>query len=119
VNYQSLASDISVNARTIKEWLSILEAFKAQYNQGQIPNLYFYRDSHGNEIDLLYASGRDLIGIEVKSAATFTSHFKKMPLRFSENQQALKSSFVVYNGVDRLFSDGTKVINFRDTSSIF
>ena len=60
------------------ENLIVLEALKARYNQGQIPNLYFYRDSHGNEIDLLYTGGRELIGIEIKSASTFASHFKKM-----------------------------------------
>ena len=181
MNYQSLASDTGVDAKTIKEWLSILEAsfvifklspyfenfgkrvtkspkyyfmdtgllcyllgiekpeqvtrdplvgqlfenlivleaLKARYNQGQIPNLYFYRDSHGNEIDLLYASGRELIGIEIKSASTFTSHFKKMLLRFSEKQQTLKSSYVVYNGEQRKFSDGIEACNFRQTHSIF
>ncbi len=181
MNYQSLASDVGVDAKTIKEWLSILEAsfvvfklspyfenfgkrvikspkfyfmdtgllsyllgiekpkqvtrdplvgqlfenlvvleaLKARCNQGQIPNLYFYRDSHGNEIDLLYASRRNLIGIEVKSAATFHSHFKQMLLRFSKKQQVLQSSYVVYNGKARLFSEGIKAINFRDTNSIF
>lgn len=181
MNYHSLASDTGVDAKTIKEWLSILEAsfvifklspyfenfgkrvtkspkyyfmdtgllcyllgiekpeqvtrdplvgqlfenmivleaLKARYNHGQIPNLYFYRDSHGNEIDLLYASGRELVGIEVKSSSTFTSHFKKMLLRFSEKQQTLKSSYVIYNGEERHFSDGIKAINFRDTSLIF
>ena len=181
MNYQSLASDTGVDAKTIKEWLSILEAsfvifklspyfenfgkrvtkspkycfmdtgllcyllgiekpeqvtrdplvgqlfenlivleaIKARYNQGKIPNLYFYRDSHGNEIDLLYASGRDLVGIEIKSASTFTSHFKKMLLRFSEKQQTLKNSYVVYNGEQRKFSDGIEAINFRKTHSIF
>ncbi len=181
MNYQSLASDTGVDAKTIKEWLSILEAsfvifklspyfenfgkrvtkspkyyfmdtgllcyllgiekpeqvsrdplvgqlfenmivleaLKTRYNQGHIPNLYFYRDSHGNEIDLLYASGRELVGIEIKSASTFTSHFKKMLLRFSEKQQMLKSSYVVYNGEERQFSDGIKAINFRNTSAIF
>jgi len=181
MNYQSLASDVGVDGKTIKEWLSILEAsfvvfklspyfenfgkrvikspkyyfmdtgllsyllgiekpeqvtrdplvgqlfenmivleaLKTRYNQGQIPNLYFYRDSHGNEIDLLYASGRELVGIEVKSSSTFTPHFKKTLLRFSEKQQALQSSYVVYNGEERQFSDGVKAINFRNTSDIF
>lgn len=181
MNYQSLASDTGVDAKTIKEWLSILEAsfvvfklspyfenfgkrvtkspkyyfmdtgllcyllgiekpehvtrdplvgqlfenlivleaLKARYNEGQIPNLYFYRDSHGNEIDLLYASGRELVGIEIKSASTFASHFKKMLLRFSEKQQTFKSSYVVYNGEQRKFSDGIEAVNFRETYSIF
>ena len=181
MNYQSLASDVGVDGKTIKEWLSILEAsfvvfklspyfenfgkrvikspkyyfmdtgllsyllgiekpeqvtrdplvgqlfenmivleaLKSRFNQGQTPNLYFYRDSHGNEIDLLYANGRDLVGIEVKSSSTFTPHFKKSLLQFSEKQQPLQSSYVVYNGEERQFSDGVHAINFRNTGEIF
>ena len=181
INYQSLGSDVGVDGKTIKEWLSILEAsfvifklspyfenfgkrvikspkyyfvdtgllsyllgiekpeqvtrdplvgqlfenmivleaLKTRYNQGRSPNLYFYRDSHGNEIDLLYASGRKLVGMEIKSSATFTRHFKKMLLRFSEKQQPLESSYVIYNGDERQFSDGVHAINFRNTDDIF
>ena len=54
----------------IFENLVILEAIKAKYNQGKTHNLYFYRDSHGNEIDLLHAKGRELTGVEIKSAST-------------------------------------------------
>lgn len=181
MNHQSLASDVGVDAKTIKEWLSILEAsfvvfklspyyenfgkrvikspkyyfmdtgllayllgiekpeqvtrdplvgqlfenlvvleaLKTRYNRGQTRNLYFYRDSHGNEIDLLYASGRDLIGTEIKSAATVSPHFKKILLRFSEKQKTLQSGYVVYNGEARQFSDGIKAINYKDTNSVF
>jgi uncharacterized protein len=181
MNYQSIASDVGVDGKTIKEWLSILEAsfvvfklspyfenfgkrvikspkyyfmdtgllsyllgiekpeqvtrdplvgqlyenmivleaLKSRFNQGQIPNIYFYRDSHGNEIDLLYADGRELVGIEVKSSSTFTPHFKKTLLWFSEKQHPLQSSYVVYNGEERQFSDSVKAISFKNTSDIF
>ena len=68
---------------------------------------------------MLYASGRNLIGIEVKSAATFASHFKKTLLRFSEKQQTLQSGYVVYNGAARKFSDGIEAIHFSDANSVF
>lgn len=181
MNYQSLASDVGVDGKTIKQWLSILEAsfivfklapyfenfgkrvikspkyyftdtglltyllgiekpaqvsrdplvgslfenmivmdaVKARYNLGRTPNLYFYRDSYGNEIDLLYASGRELIGIEIKSAATFNNRFKKTLLQFSEKNHQLKASYVIYNGERRQFSDGVEAINFRDVGEIF
>ncbi|OED39955.1 hypothetical protein AB833_13135 [Chromatiales bacterium (ex Bugula neritina AB1)] len=95
--------------------------FYVQY-RNLIPHLhiiYFYRDSHGNEIDLLYASGRELVGIEIKSSHTFTPHFKKTLLLFSEKQHALYSSYVIYNGEKRHFTDGVKAINFKSTSNIF
>ena len=181
INYQSLASDVGVDAKTIKEWLSILEAsfivfklspyfenfgkrvikspkyfftdtglltyllgiekpqqvsrdplvgqlfenlvvleaMKSRYNKGLEHGLYFYRDSYGTEIDLLRAQGRELIGIEIKSASTFNQDFKKSLLRFSEKQKVLAESYVVYNGPERSFSDGVKAINFQDVGRIF
>lgn len=35
--------------------------------------LYFYRDSNGNEVDLLYARGGEVLPIEIKSGQTVAS----------------------------------------------
>ena len=181
INFQSLAGDVGVDAKTIKQWLSILEAsfvvfklppffenfgkrtikspkyyftdtgllaylldiekaaqvtrdplvgslfenlvvleaFKARYNQGLTPNLYFYRDNHGSEIDLLHKSGSDLIGIEIKSAATYNAGFKKVLLRFSEKQYPLARRYIVYSGEAITFSDGIETISYQDVAGIF
>ena len=37
------------------------------------PNVYFWRDKLGNEIDALLEEGRQLIPIEIKSSATLQS----------------------------------------------
>jgi hypothetical protein len=58
------------------ENLLIMELVKMQRNAGQSPQLYFFRDSHGNEVDLLATSaGRSFTAIEIKSAATFQPDF--------------------------------------------
>lgn len=101
------------------ENLVILEALKTRYNKGQTPNLYFYRDSNGKEIDLLYKTGNDLTGIEIKSASTWNSGFKKTLKSFSDKQKQLHKSFVVFNGEHRLFSDGIEAINYRQVDLIF
>ncbi len=181
INYQSLASDVGVDAKTIREWLSILEAsflifkltpyfenfgkrvmkspkyyftdtgllafllgivnaeqvsrdplvgqlfenlvvleaLKARYNSGRVENLYFYRDSHGSEIDLLWQSGRKLTGVEIKSASTWNPSFKKTLIRFSDKQHRLHGMNVIYSGEPISFSDGMEVINFHDTGKLF
>ena len=68
---------------------------------------------------MLYANGRELVGVEIKSAETFSTHFKKSLLRFSQKQQKLQKSYVVYNGEERQYSDGLIARNFRDTGTIF
>jgi len=181
INYQSLSNDVGVDPKTIKEWLSILEAsfvvfklspyyenfgkrvikspkyyftdtgllaylldivktsqlvrdplignifenlvileaIKARYNKGLKPNLYFFRDSQGKEIDLLYKSGRELFGIEIKSSSSWNNSFKRALKQFSKSNNPLIESYVVYSGEDREFSDGVKAINYKNVSELF
>jgi predicted AAA+ superfamily ATPase len=180
INYSSLAADVGVDAKTVKSWLSILEAsfivfaltpwfenfgkrvikapkyyftepgllawlldletpaqasrdplvgslfenlvvveaLKARYNRGQAAQLHFFRDSHGNEIDLLYRRGGELTGIEIKAASTWNTGFKKNLLRFSENYRALAHQYVVYNGEPMRFSDGVEAVSFREAGGL-
>lgn len=101
------------------ENLVVLEAIKARLNQGLKANFYFYRDSHGNEIDLLHKSGADLSGIEIKSSSTYHTSFKKGLKHFTKNTHPLKSQSIVYNGAEKLFSDGSQLVNFREVSTLF
>jgi hypothetical protein len=52
------------------ENLAVLEFLKAYFNRGERPRLHFYRDSGGNEADLVLENGRQLHLVEIKSAAT-------------------------------------------------
>jgi uncharacterized protein len=52
------------------ENLAVLEFLKAYFNRGEQPRLHFYRDSAGNEADLVLEDGRQLHLVEIKSAAT-------------------------------------------------
>lgn len=55
----------------------VMEALKRRYNQGKESNLYFYRDSNQNEIDLLLKKSSGFYGIEIKSAMTYHTDFEK------------------------------------------
>ncbi len=60
------------------ENLMIMEAVKNTLNQGATPQFYFFRDSKGNEVDLIASSaGRSFTAVEIKSAATFQPEFIK------------------------------------------
>lgn len=83
----------------LMENLVVLELMKARLNQGLDPNLYYFRDSHGHEVDLIYQSGRELIPIEIKSSQTFNSEFLKN-LQFFQDlaKQRCKQGFLIYAG---------------------
>ncbi len=57
------------------ENMVVLDVLKYRYNLGKRNNLFFYRDSSGNEVDLLYTLGRHLLPIEIKSGQTISSSY--------------------------------------------
>lgn len=61
----------------IFENLVILEVMKMHYNQGRRPQLYYWRDSNQNEVDLLMHDGLKLHAVEIKSGKTINSEFFK------------------------------------------
>ncbi len=59
------------------ENMVIAEALKYRFNSGKKSNLYFYRDSKGNEVDLLLVNGPDFFPIEIKAGMTITRDYFK------------------------------------------
>ena len=94
------------------ENLVILEILKYLYNRGERPDLYFYRDTHGNEVDLIIRRRRTLIPVEIKSAATFTEGFLKGIERFRGLvKDRAEDGYVLYDGAERFRVKGVRVEN--------
>jgi predicted AAA+ superfamily ATPase len=55
-------------------WI-VSEAVKSFYHRGVTPDVYFWRDSSGHEIDLLIDEGARQIPVEIKSGQTVASDF--------------------------------------------
>ncbi|MFH1069596.1 MAG: ATP-binding protein [Candidatus Glassbacteria bacterium] len=56
----------------------VSELYKNFMNRGEQPQLYFWRDAAGHEIDLIIENGTRLIPVEIKSAQTVASDFFDM-----------------------------------------
>lgn len=81
------------------ENLIVMEALKHRYNHGQRSNLHFYRDSNGNEVDLVCSFADRLVGIEIKAGATISGDFFKGLRRLSDLlPQPLAGQMLVYAG---------------------
>ena len=77
----------------------IMEALKDRLNAGESPEMYFYRDSEGNEVDLLLPTGGKLHAMEIKAGATVNSdYFKGLKNFASHHPQAVAGGGVVYGG---------------------
>jgi len=55
-------------------WI-IAELLKGRFNRGLPANLYFWRDSAGNEIDVLLDQGERLLPIEIKAGTTINPDY--------------------------------------------
>lgn len=93
----------------IFENLIIADFVKRQYNLGKEPNLYFWRDHKGKEIDLLLDKGLDLTPIEIKSGRTKKGdYFNGLDYWNKLSGNDPTNSFVIYGGnEDQIRSNGS------------
>ncbi len=98
-------SDLATHSMrgSLFENLVILDLLKERLNHGQSPELYFWRDQTGNEIDCLADWRNQLNAIEIKSSSTFQADYLKS-LKFFEKliekkrvEKKLKT-YLVYQG---------------------
>lgn len=77
----------------------ISELLKARYNKGKIPNLYFWRDKTGHEIDCIIEEADQLIPIEIKAAKTIVNDFFN-GIDYWKQFTSYKSgkSYIIYGG---------------------
>ena len=73
------AEDLRINALygSIFESYVISELLKNYMNRGEEHAIYFWRDSTGNELDVIIDEGDSLIPMEIKAGQTVTSDFFK------------------------------------------
>jgi len=101
------------------ENLVVIECLKTRANQGKTPNLYFFRDSNGNEVDILFESGRELVAIEVKSSATYRQELLKGLKRLRVLTPNIRQSYLVYAGEPFVFSDGITALRYDQVDRVF
>lgn len=77
----------------------IMEAMKDRLNEGESAEMYFYRDSDGNEVDLLLPVGGKMHAIEIKAGATVNpDYFKGLKNFASHHPNAVSGGSVIFGG---------------------
>lgn len=100
------------------ENMIVLEILKSQYAKGLEKSLYYFRDSKGFEIDLIIADGRNVVPVEIKSAATFNGDFARNLKKFRAFAKNAVAPTVIYSGDMECESDGIRFLNFRKSGEI-
>jgi predicted AAA+ superfamily ATPase len=98
----------------IFENLIITELIKNAYHRGNAPQLYFWRDHRGREIDLIVEKGQQLIPVEIKSGVTKTmDYFRNLSYWNELSGNAPDVSYVVYGGSETLNTKQGRLISWQ------
>ena len=97
----------------------ISEALKSRFNRGKESNLFFYRDSHQNEIDLLIRKTKGLTAIEIKSSMTYNAQFEKA-LNQLDNWVTIPvtEKAIIYTGTFENNTANIKLFNYSNFNNL-
>lgn len=97
---------------------SILEIMKSHKNKGIYQEFYFWRDSNGNEIDLLIVEGNRILCCEMKASQTVKSDYLKS-LHYLDNRGNYTYQHCLINssGVSQTRTN-ERIVSWSDLSSI-
>lgn len=95
------------------ENLVVTEILKYRFNKGKRNNLNFYRDSAGNEIDVIYNIAQNALPIEIKAGETVAAEFFKGFKVFEKIAGSFPfGKLIIYGGTREESRGNTKIVNF-------
>jgi uncharacterized protein len=111
----SLASH-SARGALFETWV-VSEVMKWRFNAGRPAELYFWRDSLGQEVDLLLETPEGLQAIEIKSGSTFASDWPQALHKWATLAgPQVRQPMVVYGGSGQYQRQGCLAVGWRDFS---
>jgi predicted AAA+ superfamily ATPase len=97
------------------ENMIINEFIKDSFNNGKEPNMTFWRDSTGNEVDLLISQKGKQLAYEIKSGATYSSnYFKGIRVWAGLSETTPENCYVIYSGDKKLSTSQGEVIPWNN-----
>lgn len=91
-----------------ENWV-IVEYIKDYYHKGEEPPVYYWRDQHGHEVDLVIDEGSFLDLIEIKSSTTFRKEFLKN-ISWLNKLQGRKKETCIYGGTKEFVLGDTLIL---------
>ncbi len=92
------------------ENMVVIEVLKYRFHRGQRSNLNFYRDSGGNEVDLVLGMGNDVYPLEIKAGTTISPDYFKGLKAFARLFPEKRSTAgLIYGGDDKQFRSDVSI----------
>ena len=108
----------SLRGALFETWV-VAEFIKGRFNRGLASNLYFWRDSTGNEVDVLAEQGELLIPVEIKSGRTVTvDYFSALNKWCGFAGEISGAAHLVYAGDDSQQRGQVSVVPWRGVAAL-
>ena len=99
---------------SIFETFIISELMKSWLNRGEKPAFSFWRDSNGNEVDLIFEQGSKLMPIEIKSGKTIArDSFTGLERWCTLAGKAVMEPTLIYGGSESYQHKGIRVLGWQ------
>jgi uncharacterized protein len=100
------------------ESLIISELYKDSYNRDKQPNIYFWRNQSGNELDVILERALELIPVEIKAGHTVNENFfKGLKYWHTLTGDDPKKGYIIYAGDENQIRSYGNVVSWRDISN--
>lgn len=110
-------SNHPLKGQVFENWI-VAEAFKSFYWRGETPPLYFWRDQHGHEIDLIADCSTHLRPIKIKLSRTFNPAFCKQIDWFNQLQNR-EDGLIVFGGDEGFDFKKLNVLPWKRAFSLY
>jgi predicted AAA+ superfamily ATPase len=101
------------------ETFVVMELVKQRLNRVRAPNLYFWRDNAGHEVDVIFETAGGIMPIEIKLGATVQhDSWKGIEYYRSLNPDALPGILVYGGEVPQERSNGLRIVGFSQIGNI-
>ncbi len=103
----------AMRGAVFETWV-VSETLKHRWNRGLGADVYFWRDNHGTEVDLLFEYGNKLHPVEIKSGTTFSPDWlRAFDLWKKYAGAAAADPVVVYAGNASFSASGVHVMGWQ------
>lgn len=100
-----------------ENWI-ITEIRKNRYNQGLSGGMYYFRDSAGNEVDLILEKQGEIIAVEVKASRKFDSGMTS-GIRYWQKYNPNSKGILVYGGLKNdWLTETVSVVGWKEVGNI-
>ncbi len=116
ITTQSALEKHSFYGNIFENWI-VSEIKKNRFNMGINEGLYFFRDSAGNEIDLLMEKGGSTLAVEIKSSKKINSGMIQ-GLRYWKKNNPGGQGILIYGGKTEGLEEGIQLVKWDEIGDV-